>query len=102
MEGLIFGILLYYMKSINTQYKNRYKNTYSSNQNEKKNNQPRPQGFSLKNGWGGTHPFFKGKALGTRLKNNEQSQNHGNCVLLLLVDLTIYRFVYTKVFQALR
>ena len=26
--------------------------------------QPRPQGFSLKNGWGG---FLKGKALGTRL-----------------------------------
>ena len=43
--------------------------------------QPRPQGFSLKNGWGGKrghvtsrcqgllppHPFFKGKALETRL-----------------------------------
>ena len=27
-------------------------------------NQPRPQGFSLKN------PFFKGKALGTRLEVN--------------------------------
>ena len=31
--------------------------------------QPRPQGFSLKKkGWDGMpHPFFKGKALGTRL-----------------------------------
>ena len=57
MEALIFGILLYYMKSNNTQYKNKYKNTYSSNQNEK--------------------------------KNNEQLQNQSNCVLLLLVDLTI-------------
>ena len=28
--------------------------------------QPRPQGFSLK--WVGPHPFFKGKALGTRLR----------------------------------
>ena len=28
--------------------------------------QPRPQGFSLKN-WVLPHPFFKGKALGTRL-----------------------------------
>ena len=28
--------------------------------------QPRPQGFSLKK-WVGPHPFFKGKALGTRL-----------------------------------
>ena len=28
-----------------------------------KNYQPRREGFSLK------HPFFKGKALGTRLKN---------------------------------
>ena len=55
MEGLIFGILLYYMKSNNTQYKNKYKNTYSSNQNEKKNNQPRPPGFSLKK-WAGRDP----------------------------------------------
>ena len=32
-------------------------------------NQPRPQGFSLK--WvGRPHPFFKGKALGTRLIGN--------------------------------
>ena len=29
--------------------------------------QPRPQGFSLKK-WVGPNPFFKGKALGTRLK----------------------------------
>ena len=28
--------------------------------------QPRPQGFSLKK-WVAPHPFFKGKALGTRL-----------------------------------
>ena len=27
--------------------------------------QPRPRTFPLKNGW--PHPFFKGKALGTRL-----------------------------------
>ena len=26
-----------------------------------------PRAFPLKNGWGGPHPFFKGKALGTRL-----------------------------------
>ena len=29
--------------------------------------QPRPQGFSLKKMGGAPHPFFKGKALGTRL-----------------------------------
>ena len=28
--------------------------------------QPRPQGFSLKK-WSRPHPFFEGKALGTRL-----------------------------------
>ena len=39
-------------------------------------NQLRPQGFSLKNGWGGKRPpfpappLFKGKALGTRLLLN--------------------------------
>ena len=33
---------------------------------EKLWDQPRPQGFSLKK-WVGPHPFFKGKALGTRL-----------------------------------
>ena len=32
------------------------------------NFQPRPQGFSLKK-WGRPHPFFEGKALGTRLVN---------------------------------
>ena len=26
-----------------------------------------PRAFPLKNGWGGNHPVFKGKALGTRL-----------------------------------
>ena len=33
--------------------------------------QPRPQDFSLKKwvGWERPHPFFKGKALGTRLVN---------------------------------
>ena len=44
--------------------------------------QPRPQGFSLKKwvgpgkGWGGAfsrpHPFFEGKALGTRLDSIER------------------------------
>ena len=29
--------------------------------------QPRPQGFSLKKMGGAPHPFFEGKALGTRL-----------------------------------
>ena len=32
--------------------------------------QPRPQGFSLKK-WVGRHPFFEGKALGTRLYDSD-------------------------------
>ena len=34
--------------------------------------QPRPQGFSLKK-WVGPHPFFEGKALGTRLWTTRSS-----------------------------
>ena len=39
----------------------------------KQRHQPRPQGFSLKK-WVGRekpHPFFKGKALGTRLQRHK-------------------------------
>ena len=38
-------------------------------------NQPRRQGFSLKK-WVG-RPFFKGKALGTRLEKNKPPSGEG-------------------------
>ena len=42
-------------------------------------NQPRPQGFSLKK-MGGAHPFFEGKALGTRLTVNQYSNINVVCM----------------------
>ena len=47
--------------------------------NHHSNDQPRPQGFSLKkmggaSSWWG-HPFFKGKALGTRLSNDLKTKS---------------------------
>ena len=54
--------------------------------------QPRPQGFSLKK-WVGPHPFFKGKALGTRL--------HGVWILISQLpvllgfnSLVVLHFIY--------
>ena len=41
--------------------------------NHHSNDQPRRQDFSLENGWG--HPFFKGKALRTRLSNDLKTKS---------------------------
>ena len=43
--------------------------TFGLSRNEGRGDQPRPQGFSVKK-WVG-RPFFKGKALGTRLRGDK-------------------------------
>ena len=48
--------------------------------------QPRPQGFSLKK-WVGPHPFFKGKALGTRLGKRVEYLGYINFGLPVCVDI---------------
>ena len=50
-----------------------------------KQNQPRPQGFF-------SHPFFEGKALGTRLERNKWHLNIKIHVTLLLLP----RFSFTE------
>ena len=52
---------------------------------------PRPQGFSLKK-WVGPHPFFEGKALGTRLSLPPSPTPFP----LLRVLSTIFLRIFTK------
>ena len=57
--------------------------------------QPRPQGFSLKK-WVGPHPFFEGKALGTRLARGENREEKGDNSFSFFVPLPSRAFSHAR------